>query len=90
MAYFETALGPSSKIIARISSMRLCQDSKAIRRSRLSSEQNIDLQTVHGEMGTDHVTQIEQDQPGIPQQTSMGWYDPPLEDREAKDAWIAA
>lgn len=71
MAYFETALGPSSKIIARISSMRLCQDSKAIRRSR-------------------HVTQIEQDQPGIPQQTSMGWYDPPLEDREAKDAWIAA
>lgn len=69
MAYFETLLGPVLTSVARISSMRLCLDVKAVGRRCLSNERNIALQTVHGRKGTEHVTQIEQD-PGMYATTS--------------------
>ena len=86
MAHFETLLGPSLKTVARISSMRLCLDVKAIRQSCLSNEQNIDLQTVDGEKVRNMSHRLRRTRAGMPQQAGMARNDPPLDGREAKAA----
>lgn len=66
--------------------MRLCLGVKALRRGRLSNEQNIDLHTVDGEKVQNMSHRLRRTRAGMPQQPRMGRNDPPLDGREAKDA----